>query len=138
MVIFCLLLLGCGFRKPAAHEPVLWGTRAATKAEVFQRLEAAMKAEGLPIAKADRGSGTIVTDSFDVLPEYCDCGLNLLGEEYPGQRRGVMTVKVSQGDSTTVKFEFQTRLTILANQKILLCGSKGVLEQKLLGSLERR
>ncbi len=135
--LLIFLLCGCGFQKPVVHDPILWSTREVTKAKVFEQLEAALRAEGLPISRADAAAGVIVTDSFDVLPEYCDCGKNLVGQEYPGERRGVMKITIRQGDSTTVKFDFTTRLQILGNNKILICDSHGVLEAKLLSSLRQ-
>jgi hypothetical protein len=138
LALLIFLLCGCGFQKPAVHDPVLWSTREATKAKVFEQLEAALRAEGLPISRVDAAAGVIVTDSFDVLPEYCDCGKNLVGQEYPGERRGVMKITIRQGDSTTVKFDFTTRLLILANNKTLICDSHGVLEDKLLSTLRQK
>ncbi|MFH2055584.1 MAG: hypothetical protein ABIJ61_06485 [bacterium] len=127
-----LFVAGCTIQKPMAHDPVLWSSRELSQAEIFERLEQAVREEGLPIHKANAGDGLIVTDSFDVLTDYCDCGKNLLGADYVGERRGVLRITVKQGDSTTVKFDFTTRLKILANGKFLICDSFGVLEDKLL------
>jgi hypothetical protein len=132
VVLLLLCLAGCGFRQPLSHEPVIWSTQKAGKAEIVRQLEQAMIREGIPIQRADPAVGTIVSDSFDVLPEYCDCGKNLLGQDFPGERRGVMKVRVTANDSTKVKFDFTTKLKILANQKIVICPSYGVLEQKLI------
>lgn len=96
-----------------------------------------MEAEKIRIAIKDVGKGVIVTDSFNVLPEYCDCGKNFLGAEYPGQRRGVMRVNVSDGRKITVTFDFKTKLRITANNRLLVCTSHGVLENKLLTALEK-
>jgi hypothetical protein len=136
LVMITLLLLGCGYRKPATHEPVMHSYQNLSLEQAVTRLAAAMKAEGIPIKSEDPEKGRIVSDSFDVNEEWCDCGKNLLGEEYLGTRRGVMKVSVRRSRETTVTFDFKTRLTILANDKQLICGSLGVLEKKILSHVK--
>ncbi len=103
----------------------------------MDKLAGLLTTEKIGVASIDVRAGAIVTDSFDVLPEYCDCGKNLLGAEYPGQRRGVMRVNVSDGRKITVTIDFKTRLRIRANNRLLVCTSRGVLENKLLAALEK-
>ncbi len=136
LVMITLLLVGCGFHKPATHEPVVYSYRSLSQEQAVTKLVAAMKAEGIPIKSDDPEKGLIVSDSFDVNEEWCDCGKNLLGEEYLGTRRGVMKVDVRRNRETTVTFDFKTRLTILANDKQLICGSLGVLEKEILSHLK--
>lgn len=134
LVALLILILagGCGFQRPLEQNDIIWSSPDITRSQVFERLENAAREEGLPLRQVEPGRGLIVTDSFDVLTSYCDCGRNLLGSEYIGERRGVMKIRVTQGDSTTVRFEFITRLKITANGKFVICGSLGVLEERLL------
>jgi hypothetical protein len=136
LVVITLLLVGCGYRKPATHEPVMHTYQNLSLEQAVTRVAAAMKAEGIPIKSEDPEKGRIVSDSFDVNEDWCDCGKNLLGEEYPGTRRGVMKVNFRRSRETTVTFDFKTRLTILANDKQLICGSLGVLENKILSHVK--
>lgn len=137
LVVIALLFVGCGYRKPATHESVMHSYQSLSREQAVTKLVAAMKAEGIPIKSEDPEKGRIVSDSFEVNEEWCDCGKNLLGEEYPGTRRGVMKVSVRRDRETTVTFDFKTRLTILANDKQFICGSLGVLEKKILSHLQK-
>jgi hypothetical protein len=137
LLLASLLLGGCAVRVPTMRPPVTRTYELRESRQIIDGLGALLTAERIVIATKSIGKGVIVTDSFDVLPEYCDCGKNFLGAEYPGQRRGVMRVNVSNGRQITVTFDFKTRLRITANNRLLVCTSRGVLENKLLAALEK-
>lgn len=102
----------------------------------MQKLETILSNEHIPVLRIDRQAGTILTDSFSILPEYCDCGKNFFGAEYPGTRRGQMAISVQDANRTTVKFKFGTLLNITANNKQVICTSFGILEDKILDQLD--
>jgi hypothetical protein len=137
LLLVSLLVAGCAVRVPTMRPPVTHTYELRERRQVIDGLVALLEAEKIRIAIKDVGKGVIVTDSFNVLPEYCDCGKNFLGAEYPGQRRGVMRVNVSDGRKITVTFDFKTKLRITANNRLLVCTSHGVLENKLLTALEK-
>lgn len=137
LLLASLLFGGCAVPVQTTRPPVTHTYELRERRQIFDGFAALLTAERIRIATKDIGKGIIVTDSFDVLPEYCDCGKNLLGAEYPGERRGVMRVKVSGGRIITVTIDFKTRLRITANNKQLVCTSRGVLENKLLAALEK-
>jgi hypothetical protein len=137
LLLVSLLLGGCAVRVPTMRPPVTRTYELRESRQIIDGLAALLTAERIGIASKNVGKGVIVTDSFDVLPEYCDCGKNFLGAEYPGQRRGVMRVNVSDGRKITVTIDFKTRLRIRANNRLLVCTSRGVLENKLLAALEK-
>lgn len=132
VIAAALLLASCGYRKPVEHEQVMATYQSLSRQAAVTRLTEAMVAEGIPIRSANVDRGAIISDSFEVAVDYCDCGKNLLGSDYVGTRRGVMKVNVRQNHGTTVTFEFDTELTIRANGKRLICPSLGVLERKIL------
>jgi hypothetical protein len=137
LLLVSLLVAGCAVRAPIMRPPVTRKYELRERRQIIEGLAALLVGERIGIATKDIGKGIIVTDSFDVLPEYCDCGKNLLGAEYPGQRRGVMKVNVSNERVITVTLELKTRLRITANNKTLICTSFGVLENRLLTGLEK-
>jgi len=137
LLLASLLFGGCAVRVPTMRPPITRTYELRERRQIIDGLAAQLEAEQIRIAIKDVGKGIIVTDSFDVLPEYCDCGKNLLGAEYPGQRRGVMRVNVSDGRKITISIDFRTRLRIKANNRLLVCTSRGVLENKLLAALEK-
>ena len=137
ILLASLLLGGCAVRVPTMRPPVTRTYELRESRQIIDGLAALLTTERIVIVTKNIGKGVIVTDSFDVLPEYCDCGKNFLGAEYPGQRRGVMRVNVSNGRQITVTFDFKTRLRITANNRLLVCTSRGVLENKLLAALEK-
>jgi hypothetical protein len=130
-----LLLGGCAVRAPIVRPPVTHTYELRERRQIIEGFAEQLTAEGIKITTKDIGKGIIVTDSFDVTPEYCDCGKNLLGAEYPGQRRGIMRVNVSNGRKITITIDFKTRLRITANNKTVVCTSYGILENKLLANL---
>lgn len=101
-------------------------------------LKKILESENIPISSTDLQRGTIVSDSFEVLPEYCDCGMNFFGAQYPGTRRGKMRILVSGSAATRIKFEFATLLTITANNRQVKCTSFGLLEERILTGVEKR
>lgn len=131
------IVAGCAVQAPIVRPPVTRTYELRERQQIINGFAALLATERIGIANKDIGNGIIVTDSFDVLPSYCDCGKNLLGAEYPGERRGVMRVKVSAGWKITVAIDLKTRLRITANKKELICTSRGVLENKLLAALEK-
>ncbi|TFH62174.1 MAG: hypothetical protein E4G91_07735 [Candidatus Zixiibacteriota bacterium] len=137
LILSILTVVGCVVPVQTTRPPITHTYELRERRQIIDELSALLVAEQIGIATKDIGKGIIVTDSFDVLPEYCDCGKNLLGAEYPGQRRGVMRVNVSDGRMITVTIYFKTRLRITANNRLLLCTSRGVLENKLLTALEK-
>ncbi len=137
LILSVLMVGGCAVRVPTMHPPVTHTYEFRERRQVIDGLVALLEAEKISIAIRDVGKGIIVTDSFDVLPEYCDCGKNFLGAEYPGQRRGVMRVNISDGRKIMVTIDFKTKLLITANKRLLVCTSRGVLENKLLTALEK-
>ncbi len=137
LILSVLMVGGCAVQVQTMRPPVTRTYELRERRQIFDGLAALLVAERIGIATKDVGKGIIVTDSFDVLPEYCDCGKNLLGAEYPGQRRGVMSLKVSDGRKITITIDFKTRLRIRTNNRRLVCTSRGVLENKLLAALEK-
>jgi hypothetical protein len=137
LILSVLMVGGCAVRVPTMRPPVTRTYELRERRQVIDGLAALLEAEQIRIAIKDVGKGVIVTDSFDVLPEYCDCGRNMLGAEYPGQRRGVMRLNVSDGRKITVMIDFKTKLRITANKRLLVCTSQGVLENRLLTALEK-
>ncbi|MGB5137389.1 MAG: hypothetical protein WBP29_02540, partial [Candidatus Zixiibacteriota bacterium] len=91
----------------------------------------------IPIARRDLQRGIIVTDSFEVIPEQCDCGVNFFGAEYLGTRRGRMDIVVSGESEIDIEFKFGTLLTIKANNQQVKCTSSGILEEEILKQLEK-
>lgn len=91
----------------------------------------------IPVLRSDLQHGTIVSDSFEVQPEYCDCGMNFFGAQYPGRRRGQMRIAISGDREISVKFEFATLLTIRANNRQVKCTSFGILEGEILTDLDK-
>lgn len=134
--LLMLTLIACTVRKPTSREPVMAAYSQVETAQIMSALESSLKEEHIPIHKFDRTGGIIVTDSFAVLPEDCDCGKNFFGAEYPGTRRGQMTITIQGGTQKTVKFKFGTLLNITANGKQIRCTSFGTLEEKILKLLE--
>jgi hypothetical protein len=104
---------------------------------LMDRMVRILANEKISIKSEDLRNGLISTDSFDVTPDLCDCGKNILGAEYPGQRRGVIFIKINDRKETVVTVDLKTRLRIRANNKIVLCASRGVFEEKLLTALEK-
>jgi hypothetical protein len=137
LLLASLLLGGCAVRVPTMRPPVTRTYELRESRQIIDGLAALLTAERIGIATKNISKGVIVTDSFDVLSEYCDCGKNFLGAEYPGQRRGVMRINVSDGRKITVTIDFKTRLLIKTNNKMMVCTSYGVLENKLLTALEK-
>ena len=137
LLLASLLFAGCAVPVQTMRPPVTHTFELRERRQVIDGFAALLAAERIKITTKDIGKGIIVTDSFNVLPEYCDCGKNLLGAEYPGERRGVMRLKVSDGRKITVTIDFKTRLRITANNRQLVCTSRGVLENKLLAALEK-
>ena len=135
LLLMSLLLGGCAVRAPIVRPPVTHTYELRERRQIIEGFAEQLTAEGIKITTKDIGKGIIVTDSFDVTPEYCDCGKNLLGAEYPGQRRGIMRVNVSNGRKITITIDFKTRLRITANNKTVVCTSYGILENKLLTNL---
>lgn len=136
--LLILLASACTVRKPTERAPVLAVYSHTSAAQVVGALKAILAEERIPVSARSTGGATIVTDSFEVLPEYCDCGRNFFGAEYPGIRRGQMKFTVTDGGTARVKIEFATLLTITANNKHVHCTSFGILEDKLLKRLEER
>ncbi len=137
LVLASLLMAGCAPREPLMHPLATYSYDVKERKELMDKLAGLLRAGGISIAKFDVRGGTIVSDSFDVLPQYCDCGKNLLGAEYPGQRRGVMRVNVASGTPAKVTIDLKTKLLIRANQKTVICTSYGVLEDSLFRALEK-
>ena len=137
LLLAMLVFAGCAVPVQTTRPPVTHTYELRERLKIIDGLAALLTAEKIGIAVKDISKGIIVTDSFDVLPGYCDCGKNLLGAEYPGVRRGVMRAKVGEGRTITVTIDFKTRLFITANNKQLVCTSRGVLENKLLAALEK-
>lgn len=136
--LLILSVAACTVRRPTERAPVLAVYPHTSAAEVIGALKTVLAEERIPVSAHATGGATIVTDSFVVLPEYCDCGRNFFGAEYPGIRRGQMKLTVTDGGTVRVKIEFATLLTITANNKHVHCTSFGILEEKLLKRLEER
>ncbi len=117
--------------------PIIRSYDHGERRSVINRLEKILAAEQIGIKSENRQNGLIVTDSLDLTPELCDCGKNMIGAEYPGHRRGVLTIKVSAGTKPVVSMDLKARLRISANNIIVQCASRGVLEEKLLTALEQ-
>lgn len=140
-VIFVILTaaaISCTVRKPTLREPIVAEFQRSNRAEVMETLTKILDSEAIPVFRKDLQKGTIETDSFEVPPVYCDCGMNFFGAQYPGTRRGKMRILVSGSEETKIKFEFATLLTITANNRQVHCTSFGLLEEKILTQLETR
>jgi hypothetical protein len=137
LLLVLLLVCGCAVRGPTVRPPVTHTYELREHRKIVEELAALLVAEKIKIAFKDVSKGVIVTDSFDVLPEYCDCGKNFLGAEYPGQRHGVLRVNVNDGRKIIVTIDFKTKLRIKANNKMVNCTSFGIFENKLLTALEK-
>ena len=137
-VILIAMAVSCTTRRPTMREPIVAEFQRSNRAEVMETLKRILESEKIPISGTDLQRGTIVSDSFEVLPEYCDCGMNFFGAQYPGTRRGKMRILVSGSAETKVKFEFATLLTITANNRQVKCTSFGLLEERILTELEKR
>lgn len=138
LVLLIAAVVSCTTRRPTMREQVAAEYQRGSRAEVMETLKQILESEKIPIAAIDRQRGTIVSDSFEVLPEYCDCGMNFFGAQYPGTRRGKMRILVSGNVETRIKFEFATLLTIIANNRQVNCTSFGLLEERILSELEKR
>lgn len=119
------------------REPIVAEYRLDNRGKVVAAMAHILETEKIPIARTDISGGIIVTDSFEVEPEYCDCGMNFFGAQYPGTRRGKMRIVVSGNAETRIKFEFGTLLAITANKRQVKCTSFGVLEERLLTQLDK-
>lgn len=137
LLLASLMFAGCAVPVQTVLPPVTHTIELRERRLVFEGFVALLAAERIGIATKDLGKGIIVTDSFDVLPEYCDCGKNLLGAEYPGERHGVARIKIGDGRTITVMIDLKTQLHITANNKHLVCASRRVFENKLLAALEK-
>jgi len=136
--LLIVLASACTVRKPMERAPILAVYPHTSAAQVVGVLKSILAEEQIPVSARPTDGATIVTDSFEVLPEYCDCGKNFFGAEYPGIRRGQMKFTVTDGGTARVKIEFATLLTVTANNKQVHCTSFGILEDKLLKRLEER
>ncbi len=133
-----VVVISCTVRKPLERGSIVAQFAHLPKPQLLEALTGALRAEGISVVRTDVGKGTIVTDSFEVDPQDCDCGMNFFGAEYPGSRRGQMRIDVTTGRDVTVKFDFHTLLTITANNKQVRCTSFGRLEERLLKSVETK
>jgi len=138
LVILISVAVSCTVRKPTLREPVVAEFQHGNRPEVMETLTKILDAEQIPISRTDLQKGTIESDSFEVLPEYCDCGMNFFGAQYPGTRRGKMRILLSGSAETKIKFEFATLLNITANGRKVKCTSFGLLEDKIITELEKR
>jgi hypothetical protein len=138
LVILMTTAISCTTRRPTLREPVVAEFQRSNRSEVMETLTKILEAEQIPISRTNLQKGTIETDSFEVLPEYCDCGMNFFGAQYPGTRRGKMRILVSGSADTNIKFEFATLLNITANNRRVKCTSFGLLEEKILTEMEKR
>ena len=132
-----LAVLSCAVRKPTQRESVVAEYQHSKRAEVLSALSKILADRKIPIAKTDATHGSIVTDSFEVIPEYCDCGMNFFGAQYPGTRRGQMRITIRGEGEVTIKFEFETLLTIRTNNRKVKCTSFGILENEILKQLDK-
>ena len=137
VAILGLALLSCAVRRPTQRESVIAEYQHSKRAEVLSALSKILADRKIPLAKTDATHGSIVTDSFEVIPEYCDCGMNFFGVQYPGTRRGQMRITISGAREITIKFEFGTLLTIRANNRQVKCTSFGILENEILQQLDQ-
>ncbi len=140
-VIYVMLMAAvtsCTTHRPTMREPIVAEFQRSNRAEVMETLTKILESEKIPIARSDLQRGTITSDSFEVLPEDCDCGMNFFGAQYPGTRRGKMRILVSGVAETRIKFEFAALLTITANNRQVNCTSFGLLEERILAELEKR
>jgi hypothetical protein len=137
LTLVLLAITGCASRGPISRPPVTRTVDVQERHRVTEKLAELLTAEKIGIASRDAAKGLIVTDSFDVPVEYCDCGKNLLGAEYPGKRRGMMRLEISGGKGTAITIHFRPLLRITANDMLVQCSSSGLLEEKLLTALER-
>lgn len=141
LILLALMLsavVGCATQTPTMRPPVTRTLGIAERAQVVEVVCELLEAEKIGIAAKNIGRGIVVTDSFDLPAEYCDCGKNLLGAEYPGKRRGVMRWEISGNRSITITVRFHPQLRISTNNILVKCSSTGVLEDKLLTALEKK
>lgn len=136
--LLLLLVLGCTVRKPLTRDPVMATYRQTSQAKLIDALKSILDSAKIPLLRTDYAAGKIVSDSFEVLPEYCDCGKNFFGAEYPGTRRGQMVIEVSAQRDAAVSFRLGTLLNIKANNKQVHCTSFGILEEKIISQLDSR
>lgn len=132
-----LAVLSCAVRKPTQRESVVAEYQHSKRAEVMAALVKILSDRKIPIARTNVTHGSIVTDSFEVIPEYCDCGMNFFGAQYPGTRRGQMRITIRGEGEVTIKFEFETLLTIRTNNRKVTCTSFGILENEILQQLDK-
>ena len=132
-----LIGLSCTVRRPMAHEPVTADYRHTERGQMGETLKQVLDARRIPIARMELSKGLIVTDSFEAAPEYCDCGMNFFGAQYPGTRRGQLRIQMSGTGETNLKFEFSALLTITANNRKVKCTSFGKLEAEILAELDK-
>ncbi len=109
-----------------------------SRGKLLDDLKSILDSAKIPLLRIDRTAGVIVSDSFEVRPEYCDCGKNFFGAEYPGTRRGQLVIEVSAQDDAVVSFRFWTLLNIKANNKQVHCTSFGILEAEIISQLDSR
>ncbi len=138
LIILIAAAVSCTTRRPTMREPIVTEFHRSDRAAVMETLTKILESQKIPVSRSDLQKGTIVTDSFDVIPEDCDCGMNFFGAQYPGTRRGRMRILVSGSAETKIKFEFATLLTITANNRQVNCTSFGLLEERILTELEKR
>ena len=137
VAILGLAVLSCAVRKPTQRESVIAEYQHSRRAEVMTALGKILADRKIHIARTDATHGSIVTDSFEVIPEYCDCGMNFFGAQYPGTRRGQMRITISGEREVAIKFEFGTLLTIRTNNRKVKCTSFGILENEILQQLDK-
>lgn len=138
LVVLAMTVLSCTIRKPTMRAAVAAEYQRSDRAEIMENLQKILETENIPVVRNDRQSGVIASDSFEVAPADCDCGMNFFGAEYPGTRRGKLRIVVSGSAPTQIKFEFAALLTITANQRQVKCTSFGLLEERILTELEKR
>ncbi|MGB5107857.1 MAG: hypothetical protein WBP42_14215 [Candidatus Zixiibacteriota bacterium] len=137
VVILTLAVFSCAVRKPVVHDPVIARYQFNNRSEIIAAVSKVLAERKIPIARRDLQRGIIVTDSFEVIPEQCDCGVNFFGAEYLGTRRGRMDIVVSGESEIDIEFKFGTLLTIKANNQQVKCTSSGILEEEILKQLEK-
>lgn len=138
LIALATLILSCAVAQPTQHDPVIARLPNTNVHAVMAALEHVMALDSIPIHSRDFDEGLITTDSFEVKPEYADCGLNLFGSEYPGTRRGQMRITIKGSGTVQISFRFATLLTILTNNKQVVCTSFGTLENRILEQLEKQ
>lgn len=138
LILIVLMIAGCASRVPTVHPPVTRTFELQERQQIIEQLAALLAVEKIRVVSKDVARGIVVTDSFDVPAEYCDCGKNLLGAEYPGKRRGMMRFEIGGKQTITMTIHFAPQLRISANNILVKCSSSGVLEEKLLTALEKK